>query len=239
MVEPAPLDPQSASVIAALSQPRLVPYLAAAQGNEREALRFYQWNIDLSGAVYEALHVFEVFLRNAIDVELSSWNATQVERGTGRQHSQDWLLDPARLIERLAGPNISRATDQAWAALRAPRHRGRTVGHADIVAQLSFGTWRYLLPDRDPGRQRLWKDALHRAFPNLQYDPRELASRVDGAYKLRNRVAHLEPLLRPGVVRAELHGMRWVLRAIDPQLEQWFTSRQRVTQVLRRHQPRG
>lgn len=237
MVEPAPLDPQSVAVITALSQPRLGPYLAAAKGNKREALRFYQWNIDLSGAVYEALHVFEVFLRNAIDVELSAWNGSQVDRRTGHQHAQDWLLDPARLIERLAGPNIARATNQARTALRAPRHRGRAVGHADIVAQLSFGTWRYLLPDRDPGRQRLWKDALHRAFPNLQHDPRGLVGRVDGAYKLRNRVAHLEPLLRPGVVRAELHGMRSVLRAIDPYLEQWFTSRQRITQILRHHQP--
>lgn len=237
MDEPVALDAQSAAVIAAISQPRLGPYLAAARGNEREALRFYQWNIDLSGAVYEALHVFEVFFRNAVDAEISTWNATQVDRQSGRQHSPDWLLDPARLLERLAGANISRATDQARSALRAPRHRGRAASHADIVAQLSFDTWRYLLPDRDPGRQRLWKDALQNAFPYLQEDPRELVRRVDGAYKLRNRVAHLEPLLRPGVVRAELHGMRWVLRAIDPQLEQWFTSRQRVTQVLRRHQP--
>lgn len=117
MVEPAPLDPQSAAVIAALSRPPLGPYLAAAQGNEREALRFYQWNIGLSGAVYEALHVFEVFLRNAIDVELSSWNATQVERGTGRQHSQDWLLDPARLAAGAVGVATVVLGGEQWDAV--------------------------------------------------------------------------------------------------------------------------
>jgi hypothetical protein len=29
-----------------------------ANNGIRDALRLYQWNIDLSGAVYEALHVF-------------------------------------------------------------------------------------------------------------------------------------------------------------------------------------
>jgi len=94
-----------------------------------------------------------------------------------------------------------------------------------------------LLPDRDAGKQRLWNDALHAAFPGIQGDPRQLVQRIDGIYRLRNRVAHLEPLLRPGLVRSELNNMRWVLTVIDPALEQWFTSRQRVTQVLRQHQP--
>jgi hypothetical protein len=121
--------------------------------------------------------------------------------------------------------------------LRAPRHQGRTLSHADVVAQLTFGTWRYLLPDRDAGKQRLWNDALRKAFVGLAGDPRHLVHKIDGIYRLRNRVAHLEPLLRPGVVRQEFNNMRSVLTAINPELEEWFTSRQRITQVLRRHQP--
>ena len=86
------------------------------------------------------------------------------------------------------GPNITKATEQARFALRGPRHRARVAGHPDIVAQLTFGTWRFLLPDRDPGRQRLWADSVHAAFPLL-----------------------------PG----------------DPNLDEWFTLRQRVTKLLR------
>lgn len=56
---------------------------------------------------------------------------------------------------------------------------------------------------------------------------------VDSVYRLRNRVAHLEPLLRQGAVRTEYIAMRNVLAAIDPNAEEWFTSRQRITSVLR------
>ena len=71
-----------------------------------EAIRLYRWNIDLSGAVYEALHVFEVVLRNALDEQLRSWNASQPDPSTGRFHSPDWLIDPSALLLRIAGRDI-------------------------------------------------------------------------------------------------------------------------------------
>lgn len=215
-----------------LATARLAPYLAAAvDGNRRQAIRLYQWNIALSGAVYEALHVMEVVLRNAIDAQLCTWNADQTNMQTGKAHDRDWLLDPAPLLRRLVREQeLTKARQRAEQAIR--RHR-RPVAHADLLAQLSFGTWRFLLPDRDPGRQRLWNDALHAAFPYLDRNPRELVKSVHGIYQLRNRVAHLEPLLRPGNVRAQFTNMRTVLREIDPAVERWFVSNQRVTAVLR------
>jgi len=59
-----------------LSEPRLAPYRWACGGNLKEALNLYRWNVALSGAVYEGLHVFEVVFRNAIDEQLCTWNAT-------------------------------------------------------------------------------------------------------------------------------------------------------------------
>lgn len=234
MTEPAALDASTQALIAAVSKPRLSPFIAVADGNIREALRLYQWNIELSGAVYESLHIFEVFLRNAVDNQLQVWNAQQVDRISGQPHSCDWLLDPSRLLRRLIGSNIDRAIEQTHTALRGKTARELT--HADVVAQLSFGTWRYLLPDRDPGRRRLWADALQAAFPYLDAPTTELVARVDRIYRLRNRVAHLEPLLRSTTVRQDFNAMRWVLAAMNPELESWFTSRQRITTVLRRRQ---
>jgi len=173
MAEENQLDPQSVAVITALSRPRLTPYLVASRGKEREALKLYQWNIDVSGATYEALHMFEVFLRNAMDTELRPWNQAQTD-DIGRHHSLEWLLDPARLLKRLVGANLERAKTQAQTAKRSQMPRGNQITHDDVLAQLSFGTWRYLLPDRDPGRQLLWTDALYRAFPNLCGSPNEL-----------------------------------------------------------------
>jgi hypothetical protein len=77
-----------------LSQARLAPYLRATNGNLRAALKLYQWNVEMSAAVYKMLHLVEVFLRNAIDAELRIWNTTQTNPVTGRPHGPDWLLDP-------------------------------------------------------------------------------------------------------------------------------------------------
>ncbi|WP_194928694.1 Abi family protein [Pseudactinotalea sp. HY158] len=214
-----------------LAPARLAPYVAATDGSRRQAIRLYQWNIRVSGAVYEALHVVEVVLRNAIDAQLCGWNSSQVDPQTGKHRDRDWLLDPAPLLRRLVRDHeLTKAHQRAE---RAIRHQRRPVAHADLLAQLSFGTWRFLLPDRDPGRQRLWDDALHVAFPHLDRSPQELVNSVHGIYQLRNRVAHLEPLLRSGMIRTQFTNMRTVLNEVDPVAEQWFVSNQRVTATLR------
>lgn len=221
-------------IAARLSRPRLSPYLAVAGGNVKEALRLYQWNVEVSGAVYEGLHMFEVILRNALDERLCGWNAAQPDPATGTTHSADWLMDPAHLLRRLAGKDIAEARRRARIALRTGRKGGRQPGHPDLLAQLSFGTWRFLLPDRDPGRQLLWVQALSQAFPHWTGSPGQLVAAVDDVYRIRNRVAHLEPLLKSGVVRERFNQMRTVLGAIDPVVEEWFVSRQRITATLRR-----
>jgi hypothetical protein len=227
---PSSGEARTAAIIAGLSEPRLGPYLAAAGDNQKDALRLYGWNIDLSGAVYEALHVFEVVMRNAMDQQLCTWNATQTDGTTGLPHASDWLMDPSHLLKRLLRDDLAKATKRAAVALRG---NGRTPGHPDILTQLTFGTWRFLLPDRDPGRRLLWDQALRHGFPHLTEQPRALVAKVHGVYRLRNRVAHLEPLLAQGLVRSEYNAMRRVLAAIDPTIDQWFTSRQRITAVLR------
>lgn len=171
-----------------------------------------------------------MILRNALDEQLCGWNSLQRDRRTGRPHPRAWLLDPARLLQRLVGDDIRKATRRAQSALRGA---GRPPGHPDILAQLSFGTWRFLLPDNDPGRQHLWHKALAAAFPSLAGSPADLVDHIDNIYRLRNRVAHLEPLLSSGMVGDRFARMRTVLPAIDPALETWFVSRQRVTAMLK------
>ena len=63
--------------------------------------------------------------------------------------------------------------------------------------------------------------------------PRQLVESVDGIYRLRNRVAHLEPLLSMGEVRRQYENMRLVLGEISPTVQTWFVSNQRVTAELR------
>lgn len=209
---------------------RLSPYLAATHGDGARAVELYQWNVELSGAVYECLHIFEVVLRNAMDRQLCIWNATQSNRQTGIQLSSEWLLDPAPLLRRLVrSAELAKAHSRASSAIRG---KGRTVCHGDLLAQLSFGTWRFLLPDSDPGRQYLWRASLSRAFPHLARTSRDLVDSVDGIYRLRNRVAHLEPLLRVPAVRQQIANMHRVLGEIDPDVAHWYSATERASDLL-------
>lgn len=216
-----------------ITEPRLAPYLAESGGDVGQALRLYDWNVELSGAVYEVLHRFEVVLRNAVDQQLRVWNTTEVCPVTGTGYDSDWLLDPAPLLQRLAARALRDAAPRARRAIAA---RGdRTMLHADVLAQTSFGTWRFLLPDSDPGRQHLWANAVSQAFGHLPPGVRgtDVTRAVDRTYRLRNRVAHLEPLLDARRVRAQVDAAYQVAGWIDPELRSWLTSTQRVTTLLK------
>ena len=201
-------------------------------GNVRAALTLYQWNVEMSSAVYKMLHLVEVFLRNAIDTRLRVWNTTQIDPRTGRPHGEAWLLDPSRLIERIVrSEEIDKAVRRARLAVKDSSTGPRALTHDDVLAQLMFGTWRFLLPGRDSGRQLLWQDAISEAFPGLQRPVRDLVRDVDRLHRLRNRVAHLEPLLVVGVVVPQLKAARRVLREIEPTAEMWLVSLQQVSSV--------
>ena len=64
----------------ALSHPRLATYEKFAKDAE-QALSLYQWNLQISSALFECLAVCEVVIRNAVA------NATQAE------HGADWAFN--------------------------------------------------------------------------------------------------------------------------------------------------
>lgn len=216
-----------------ITEARLAPYLTTSGDDVALALRLYDWNIELSGAVYEVLHRFEVLLRNAIDERLSIWNASEVSKVTGRPYSSDWLLDPAPLLHRLTARALDGAAPRARRAISS--REDRTMLHADVLAQTTFGTWRFLLPDGDAGRQYLWHHAVAKAFAHLPTNlaGTEVTAAVDRAYRLRNRVAHLEPLLDVHRVRGQIEAAYQVAGWIDPELRSWLTGAQRVTTILK------
>ena len=56
-----------------LTPGRLSSYLDVTDGNLLQALDLYKWNIALSGALFEAIAVVEVVVRNEIDHNLRQW----------------------------------------------------------------------------------------------------------------------------------------------------------------------
>lgn len=208
--------------------------MIAAKGDTSHAFGLYCWNMRLSSAVYESLHLVEVVLRNAMDGQLRVWSAETPDWKTGKIHGRQWLLDTPNILEGLLARDLTQAREYAAKAVKRSHRPHRPVEHDDVVAQLGLGSWRFLLPNRNadkgPSKQTLWDDALVNAFPNLEVEPETLVDDVSAIHILRNRVAHLEPLLQAWKVDHALAAMDRTLRAIEPTTAAWHATQQRVTE---------
>ena len=208
-----------------LSRPRFQTYLRAANGDDARAADLYVANMRLSGAAHESLHVFEIVLRNAIDTQLRAWNSR-------RGGSQDWSLDPVPLLGGVldARGKLSEAVANARGAVR--RHK-RPVTHDDVLAQMTLGTWRYLLPSRrDVVKRVLWDEALVNAFPNLYEIPvTALVDWVSMAYDLRNRVAHFEPIFSRDLY-ARRRAMHRTIKTVSRGAQAWFGAHDRFHRAV-------
>ncbi|MCP4958009.1 MAG: hypothetical protein GY925_01945 [Actinomycetia bacterium] len=170
-----------------LTQDRLSSYLAATAGDVRAAVELYDWNTQVGAALYEDLGRLEVIFRNAIDASL-------VAHGQTRAWSQVWY----RRQQLFAGRPGRRAWGDIEAARRRATRRGRPEVHGQVVAELSFGFWRFLCTSHY--LTSLWVPALATAFPGHPDagDPRlvraDVDDRVQRLHFLRDRIAHHEPI---------------------------------------------
>lgn len=152
---------------------RLQPYLEHSGGNVTQAINCYLWNIEISSAFWGSFHLLEVSLRNALDKQLTRnlgvsgwWNSQD------KLHKVEYkrIQDVALVVERGSAPFTS----------------------GSITAGASFGFWVSLL-DRKY-HQRLWVNNLEHAFPNYEGKRSELHRNLYRLRKLRNRIAHHEPI---------------------------------------------
>ncbi|HUH68460.1 MAG TPA: hypothetical protein VLZ05_06005 [Mycobacterium sp.] len=172
-----------------LSPPRFGVYLAAAAGDRQLALDLYEWNAVVSSAFHHDLAHLEVALRNAYDAAIIA------NTPSGLPH---WTTDPYRLFPvrwRAArdGTRIDANRAPREQIERAVRAAGPGAPPGKVIAELTFGFWRYL--SITAHHHPLWIPYLHNAFATGTSRPA-----VDGPigrlHQLRNRIAHHEPLLR-------------------------------------------
>ncbi|MBH5297509.1 Abi family protein [Corynebacterium ulcerans] len=237
--------PQWSKFEAALSKPRLQPYLSSANENQELAISLYRWNLELSVAFLEILAPTEVIVRNAIDRELRLWNKSRKKPG-GIFYSENWTSDPAPQLSMLKNA-LKNAQDQAQKSARSravshPRCNSN-VNHNDVLAQLTFGTWHRLLPSSQPDNKRkqlLWNHALVKAFPFAAGNSVDQILRVSGEQmvysrlrnlsQLRNRAAHMEPLLEVKV-NQRLKDVLDLIHYVDPGMYDWVKGMSRVAAV--------
>jgi hypothetical protein len=166
-----------------ISSPRLTRYKAACINNTRLTVRLYRANIRLSQAVLATLSIFEVVLRNKIDIHYKA----QFPAAAG---GQQWLLAsilPGGFLTNPGCQNSLRKVNDTYRAL------GINYRHDKLLAELSFGFWKYMFA----GRQFLaGGSTLLNIFPNLppHHSQSHVYAKLDRINAIRNRVAHHEPI---------------------------------------------
>lgn len=204
-------------------------YLQDAEGDAAIAVQLARWNQEFAGLLHAQIGYVELATRNAIDVQLRKLSLA--EKGT-----EDWTMAgyvPDRvhsLVRKMLEDARSRARGDA--GNRSSRNSHRSDGdvlHADVLAQLMWGTWLKLIGRNSSSQdteiqQQLWLDCLHSAFA---YGPGGEAGRLKLSEQLyylrgvRNAEAHFDNL--HGVARSinrVINTCYSVLNSINPELKQ-------------------
>ncbi|WP_242089898.1 hypothetical protein [Curtobacterium sp. DN_7.5] len=199
-----------------LTAERLRSY-AEVTGSSAGALGLSTWNMRASASVMELAGVVEVVARNALDRELRAWAAAR----SGRP----WF--------DVAPPDARGTADLAKARARAGRNARLDEVHGRVIAELTFGFWRYLVESRH--HTSLWVPDLHRAFPhgpdNLRVRRSEVTRRLQQLHFVRNRAAHHEPIHARDLHRDHDYAIE-LLDWISPVAAEWAACTTSLRAVL-------
>lgn len=207
-----------------LTYERLGSYTAASGNDLDSALRLYDWNSAVGGALHEDLGRVEVVLRNSFDAVLrSSGSATRTQVA--------WF-DRAGLFP---GRHGQRALDDIASAKRRASRGAAARSHGGVIAELTFGFWRYLCTPAY--LTSMWVPTLAAAFANhpMAGSPRlvraDVEDHVQRLHFLRNRVAHHEPIHQRDLGR-DLESMTELIGWISADATTWFAANSRTRAVV-------
>jgi hypothetical protein len=212
--------PRIAAISAALSTPRMSRYVTTCGNDHARALDLYEWNAEVAAAFMVPMHICEVVLRNAIvgaieEVYGSNWCA----RGTAFERS---LPKPVVGYSPFRDLDISR--------------QGQTSA-GKVIPELKFMFWVSMVTARHD--RRLWIPHIAKFFPALRptADPRDrrraLHARLDEIRKLRNRIAHHEPIYDRHLLD-DYSKVVEVVSWISADVMDWLRSFEKVTALIAR-----
>lgn len=188
------------------------------------ALELYEWNAEVSAAFQHDLAHLEVALRNVYDAALAA------AAGPGTSHwTQDALgIFPVSRQKAKDGTYVDRNRAPREQVAKAVQAAGRNAPPGKVVAELTFGFWRYLSTKAHD--QSLWIPYLHKAFAAGTSRP-QVDKPIGRLHKLRNRVAHHEPLLRQDL--AQRHAdLLSIAVLISSELHTYILTHSRVPSLL-------
>lgn len=170
---------------AILSAERMERYVLACHGDTRKAMALYRENLRLSQEMFTLISCFEVALRNAIDKTLTA------------RFGNDWLRDsilPAGMFAAGQLAQTKRIIEKVYRQLMG--NNGYT--HSKLLSEMDFGIWKYMFSN--PQYHATGRSLLA-IFPNrpkssaaMQYNNTYVFNELNGINKIRNRIAHHEPI---------------------------------------------
>lgn len=198
-----------AALTEAISSARLSTYLRRSHGNARRAFDLYAWNVRAGAALYPMLQMNEIALRNAINRALVS------QFGAEWPYSEGFL----RTLPRPERETFEGGRRKLERNLGRPR-----AATGDVVAAQTYWFWVTMLTARF--EQRIWSREFAASFPFAppRIDRELVYGRADAIRRLRNRIAHWEPLLDYDV-RGAYQRAASMVRWISPATAQWATAR--------------
>ena len=207
-----------------LTRERLQSYLTSTNGDLEQAIALYDWNARVGGALHEDIGRLEVVFRNALDGALVTYGV-----------AQHWPTVWYRRRQLFPGKHGARALDDIKTARNRATRRGVSEVHGKVVAELSFGFWRFLCTR--PYLTSLWVPAVADAFPNHpdHGDPRAVRQAVDDRIQrvhfLRNRVAHHEPVHHRNLMW-DLDSIAQLAGWISADAQDWIVGASRAADVI-------
>jgi hypothetical protein len=210
---------QTSNIPHIISTPRFATYLRHCHNDRVNALRLYQWNMELSSAFIIPLHVLEVSIRNAVVEALES------------VHTSTW---PWNQGFNISLPNPSSGYNPRK-NLQQVAHRQPTIGK--VVAELKFVFWEKMFTARHD--TRIWNTHIKSLFPhapttmNVQQIRSNIHDNIRDIRELRNRIAHHEPIFSRDTSNdyADIHKLiHWRSDVVSG----WMDNLQSVTDLIAR-----
>lgn len=168
-----------------ISAQRMQKYLAATGNDTRKAMTLYQLNLRLSQEMFTIVSCFEVALRNSIDTLLT------------QQMGIDWLRDaiqPGGVFDSAQCEKTKSIIVKAYNKLNITT----SYTPSQLLSAMEFGVWKYMY---SPFQYTATGQVLLNVFPNkpastptVQINHSYFFNELDKINKLRNRIAHHEPV---------------------------------------------
>lgn len=222
--------PLNRAIQAALSIPRINTYLNASSGTPAlsKAITLYSWNAQVSAAFMYPLHLCEVVVRNAVSEALIA------------THGSQWPWDNGFLLS-LPAPAGGQAFKprNAVMAAAAKSQQSATPGCPPstdkAVAEMSFAFWESMFTKRHDAT--LWASHLLKLFPNAEQSTpyfivrSEIYKSLENLRKLRNRIAHHEPVFSRNL-EADFSMIERLIRIRCAKTADWMLQTQEVQRLL-------